>query len=518
MADILLLEDDDDYAQAVRHRFDASTDAYLLTLHRARDIGAALAICRDKDVRVAIIDLSLPDGALGTDAISTIYQFDKKIIFIIHTVHGPQAIAEWCARAGVPYTSQFFLQKTGSSTVGAAADAAVLYDLAVKALRSYVPHLPPALASVRDVMEVIDTFSEEHPSFRRTAIVSNIHRSQDVLNSVSQWAADRLARTGYDSTRIGVALTGSFARLEGGNASDADYFVVFDDVGLDPGRLSDAVVLAYHAFLETGLWFERNHIPVHDYRAELKQPDKIEWHTSTLPTWFPLSSLLSAKLGRSTQLELTKQWFLLESFPLFNAPLIEDARRKILQQMGVLSRATVRDAIARSTLPESSQLLRDEFDYAFRHRRRESLTIVKHYFMRLLNLFSIRLWLVRCFLDPAVFEAPPDRLFLELSPHPAARVMQFHGFLRAGAVLQGRPLRQCLSGLEVICNLYAEAAQAFGSAAIRSRSEGSEDSTLANDLADAGQRCEECMLTVLRTLAAAPSITAHPELTLRHLL
>src|ERR1017187_2814848 len=258
MTDILLLEDDDGYAQAVRDHFATLKDAYLLSLHHARDIATALAICRERDVRVAIIDLSHPNGTLGTDAISAIYEFDKKIIFIIHTVHGPQAIAEWCASVGVPYTSQFFLQKNGSPHSRSPADVVALYELAVKALRSYVPHIPPVLMSVRDVMEIMDGFSEDHPSFRRTAIVSNIHRSQDVLNSAAQWAADRLARTGYDSTRIGVAITGSFARLEGGHSSDADYFVVFDDAGLAPRRLSDAIHLAHHAFLETGLWFERH--------------------------------------------------------------------------------------------------------------------------------------------------------------------------------------------------------------------------------------------------------------------
>src|ERR1039457_2996613 len=203
MADILLLEDDDKYAQAVRDHFEACKDAYLLSLYHARDPNAALAICRERDVRVAIIDLSLPDGALGTYAIASIYEFDKKIIFIIHTVHGPHVVADWCASIGVPYTSQFFLQKSGSSASNAATDAGALYEFAVKALRSYVPHLPPRLMSVRDVMGIIDGFSEDHPSFRRTAIVSNIHRSQDLLNTASQWAADRLARTGYDSTRIG---------------------------------------------------------------------------------------------------------------------------------------------------------------------------------------------------------------------------------------------------------------------------------------------------------------------------
>ena len=43
-------------------------------------------------------------------------------------------------------------------------DAVALYHLTVKALRSYVPHFPPALVSVRDVMEIIDGFSEKHPS------------------------------------------------------------------------------------------------------------------------------------------------------------------------------------------------------------------------------------------------------------------------------------------------------------------------------------------------------------------
>ena len=293
---------------------------------------------------------------------------------------------------------------------------------------------------------------------------------------------------------------------------------MFDDVGLAARRLPDAIKLAYYAFLEVGDWFERNSIQVHDYRNEQKRPDTIAWHNTTLPTWFPLSSLLAARLGRSTQLELTKQWFLLESFPIFNAPLLYDIRRSVASQMGVFSQPTVRDGVTHSSLAESYQLLTEEFEYAFRNRHRDSLTIVKHYFMRLLNLFSIRLWLVRCFLDPTVFDAPPDRLFEELPPHPLARVIQFHGFLRRGTVLQGKALRQSLSNLQVICNLYAEAAQSFGSNAIRDPALSTVDNLLINDLADAGQRCQASMLSVLRTLAEAPSVATHPEIALRRIL
>jgi hypothetical protein len=516
MADILLLEDDEEYVQAVRDHISALKNPAILSLHHARDIPAALAVCRDRDVRVAIIDLSLPNGTLGTDAISAIYEFDKKVIFIIHTVHGPQAIADWCARIGVPYTSQFFLQKTGSS--GVPADAGALCELTVKALRSYVPYIPPVLMSVRDVMEIIDGFSEDHPSFRRNSIVRNILLSQDVLNAASQWAADRLARTGYDSTRIAVAMTGSFARLEATKFSDADYFIVFDDLGLPARERADLINVTFYAFLEVGAWFDRNGVEVHGHQADEKRPDRISWHDTTLPTWFPLSSLLAARLGRSTQLELTKQWFLFESFPIFNAPLLHDIRRTVASQMGAFSQPTVRDGIAHSSLAESFQLLTEEFEYAFRNKRRDSLMMVKHYFMRLLNLFSIRLWLIRCFLDPAVFESPPDRLFGELPPHPLARVIQFHGFLRQGTILQGKHLKQSLSDLEVICNLYAEAAQSFGSKTFREEPRSPADYLLINDLAETGQRCQTSILAVLKRLAEAPSVATHLEIALRRIL
>jgi ActR/RegA family two-component response regulator len=513
MADILLLEDDNEYAGAVRRHFESLTNAYLLTLYHARAISDALTICGERDIRVAIIDLSLPDGELGTDVISAISEFDKKVLFIIHTVHSPHAIANWCATIGIPYTSLFFLQKSGDQVL----DLTTLHDLVVKALRSYVPHFPPTLMSVRDVIETIDAFSEDHRSFRRTAIVSNIHRSQDVLNAGSQWAADRLARMGYDSTRVAVVMTGSFARLEGGSASDADYFVVFDDLDLTPEHLSMTIRLAYRAFLDTGLWFERNSIEVHGYQSEEKRPDKIVWHTSTLPTWFPISSFLSARLGRSTQLELTRQWFLLESFPIFNAALLHEIRQRIENQMSISDQPTCRDVVAHSSLPESFQLLSEEFDFSFRHRRRDSLFTVKHYFMRLMNLFSIRLWLLRTFLDPAVFEAPPSRLFEEFSPHPLARIIHFYNFLRRGSFLTGKSLKDTLSHLEMICNRYAETAQSFGLKAIREPPLAG-DNALVNDLVDAGQGCEVSMLAVLRALAGASEISTHPEIALRRIL
>jgi hypothetical protein len=313
-------------------------------------------------------------------------------------------------------------------------------------------------------------------------------------------------------------MTGSFARLEASDASDADYFVVFDDVGLAARRLSEAINLAYYAFLEVGEWFERNSIQVHDYRNEQKQPNTISWHNTTLPTWFPLSSLLAARLGRSTQLELTKQWFLFESAPIFNPSLLYGIRRTVANQMGIYSQPTARDCVTHSSLTESYQLLAQEFEYAFRSRHRDSLMIVKHYFMRLLNLFSIRLWLVRCFFDPTVFEGPPDRLFEELPPHPLARVIQFHAFLRRGTVLQGKSLKQSLSDLEVICNLYGESAQSFGTNAIRDTALSIADNLLINDLADAGQQCQASMLNVLRILAEASSVATHPEVALHRIL
>ena len=316
-ADILLLEDDIKYIKVIQDFFHSHQEAYLLRLHIADGIPSALAICRQHDVRVAIIDLLLPDGSSGTDAISAIWKFDKKIIFVIHTINSPQSVMEWSREIGVPYTSQVFLQKSGVGKTAFAKDAAKLHDLTLKALNSYVPHLPPSLVSVQETIQWIDAFSENHPSFRRQALISNIHHSQDVLNAVSQWASDRLARIGFDSTRVAAAMTGSFARLEASALSDADYFVVFDDTGLRSNRLADVMDVAYEAFTGIGDWFERNGIEVHQVHSDERKPGHIVWHTTVLPTWFPLSSFLRLPLGRNTQLEVTKQWFLLESFAIF---------------------------------------------------------------------------------------------------------------------------------------------------------------------------------------------------------
>lgn len=509
--DVLLLEDDDSYAEAVGQCFSSRRGVSQVNLHRSRDIAGALDICRRHDIRVAIIDLSLSDGTAGTDAIAAIWKFDKKIIFLIHTIHDGAVVSAWSARLGIPYTSQFFLQKSGMGVVHAD-DAAALFEMTTKAIRSYVPHVPSAVISVREVSETIATFSESHPSFRRAAIVSNIHHSQDALNGVAQKATDRLARTGFDSTRIAVAMTGSFARFEATAFSDADYFVVFDDRDLSPDRLTDLVSVAYHAFVETGNWFEERGVPVHGFKAPERAPDVIAWHTTTLPTWFPLTSLLSAQLGRSTQLEVTKLWFLLESIPLFNPDLFSEIRRELGERMGVLNRPTVRDAIAHSSLVETYLLLHEEFDHSFRQRRRDSLTVVKHYFMRLMNLVSIRLWLIRSYLAPEVFDAEPERFFDHLLPHPLARVIQFYEFLQTGAIVSGDALERCLSYLEAICNSYAEAAHAFGSAALRAEAPVTPDNALINDLADAGQRSHRQCLELLRTLAESRVLRAHPEI------
>lgn len=513
-ADILLLEDDEEYAGLVQAHF-AVPGTYDLHLHHARDIEVSLAVCRESDVRVAIIDLSLEGGTAGTEAITAIWRFDKKIIFIIHSVSPPEAISEWSARLGVPYTSQFFLQKTGIS----ATDVMRLHELTIKALRAYVPHLDPPLISVGEVVQAVSRFMEHNPSFRPSGVVSNIHHSQDVMNGVSQWAADRLARTGFDSTRIAVLMTGSFARLEASAASDADYFVVFDDTNELAG-LEELAHLAYSAFMDVAAWFERSGVPVHDAEVEAKRPEHIQWHSTTLPTWFPLRSLLKAPLGRTTQLELTKQWFLLESRPIFNAPLTDIIRTTVGKSLGILTQKTVRDAVIHSELPESLQLLIEEFSYAYRHRDRDSLRTVKHHFMRLVNLFSLRLWLLRCFLDPKVFEAPAERLFIELSPLPVARLIEFREFLLRVPVLEGASLKDCLGRLDAILNSYGEAAHAFGSDELRQTTNGGgrRDRAFLNDLEDSAKACGDHLEAILKILRESSYVASYPELLTRKIV
>lgn len=510
--DILLLEDDAEYAAVVAAQFASVPDGFGVQLHHVTNVDASLVTCREHDVKVAIIDLSLGGGKAGTDAISAILSFDKKIIFIIHSISPPESIADWSVRLGMPYTSQFFLQKTGAYD-----DAAKLYDLALKALRSYVPHLAPPLVSVGDVVRAVSRFVERRPSFRPSGVVSNIHHSQDVMNAAAQWAADRLARTGFDAMRVAVLMTGSFARLEASAASDADYFVVFDDSTMSPGRLEEIMRLAYAIFMDVAGWFQRNGIPVHDADAAGKRPDQITWHATTLPTWFPLTSILKAPLGRSTQLELTKQWFLLESQPIFNAPLAERIRGAILEGFGVSQQRSVRDAIVRSSLPESLQMLGDEFDYGYRQWKRDSLRTVKHYFMRLINLFSLRLWLLRCFLDPDVFEAPPERLFRELSPLPVARLIEFSEFLRRVPVAEQKT-KQCIGNLDAIINAYGEAAHAFGSDELRAPDPGATSLSLVNDLEDAAKACGERMAKVRTVLLESSYLASHSELFARKLV
>jgi len=507
--DILLLENDEEYVRAIRAHFSSINDGYHLAIWHARDILAALAICKERDVRVAIIDVLLEDGKTGTEAISKIWQFDKKIIFVIHTISPPQALMDWSTSIGVPYTSQFFLQKSGRDDRAYAEDSARLHNLAIKALRCYVPHIPSPLVSVREIIQTFDTFLESNPAFRGTSIIGSIHHSQDLVNAASQWAADRLSRRGFDSMRLAVVITGSFARLEATDASDADYFVVFDDQ--ESKRVGDMMEIAYDAFLEVGNWFERNGVPVHEFRSEDRSPGKISWHTTVLPTWFPLRSFLHAKLGRTTQFELTKQWFLFESLPIFNADLVNVIREKVCMGLGIFPQSTVRDAITHSTLIDSFHMLRQEFELSFKIWPRNSLSTIKYYFMRLINLFSIRLWILRCFLDPLIFDAPPEMLFRELAPHPLARIIQFHSFLNKNHILSDRSLKRCLEKLEALCNLYAEAASAFGSKFLR-EGKGSRNETLTNNLMDSGRDCQQHMEDILSILKKARSISSHPEI------
>ena len=505
-ADILLLEDDVDYAAAVGSHMEQTRDLYQLRLHHVTSIDDSLAVCREHDVRVAIIDLSLGGNSAGTDAISSIWTFDKKIIFIIHSVSPPESIAEWSVRLGVPYTSQFFLQKTGAPD-----DAARLYELTVRALRSYVPHLAPPLMSVADVVQAVSRFAERRPTFRPSGVVGNVHRSQDVMSAAAQWAADRLTRTGFDSTRVAVLMTGSFARLEASAGSDADYFVVFNDVNVSADDLEPIVHLAYTMFIDVATWFEKKGVPVHDAHSPAKRPENIAWHTTTLPTWFPVTSLRKAKLGRSTQLELTKQWFLLEGRTIFNAPLADAIRSEIIAEFGISSQKTVRDAVAHSSLPESLQMLSDEFDYAYRHWTRDSLRTVKHFFMRLVNLFSLRLWMLRCFLDPKVFEEPPQRLFDELSPLPLARLIEFGEFLERVPVLKKGKTQQCVGSLTSIITAYGDLAPALGADELRAPPQDAQSRALVNDLEDAAKKCGEEIERIRTFLRESPAVAAHGQ-------
>ena len=507
MVDVLFLDDDPDYVLKVVGYFGTSSIVTDVRLHPSVSLAHATSICNDHDIRVAIVDLSLTDGGLGTDAIAAIREFDKKIVFIVHSVHEPSSIADWCAMAGVPYSSLFYLQKRSNqeATIG------LLCALTHKALRSYVPHFAPSLISVGRDVSTLTSFSELHPSFRQSGVAKNIHYSQDVLNKASQWASDRLARAGYDSTRIAVAMTGSFARLEGGSSSDADYFVVFNDIGLAPKELSELIGLAYQSFEQMGRWFEKHDIPVHGFLDPRKTPNQISWHTSTLPTWFPVSSFLSARLGRNSQIELTKLWFMLESFPLFNTGLYNSIRAQVSANLGIAFGVTARDALVHSDLAESFHLLALEFETGFRHQARSPIKRAKHHFMRQVNLFSLRLWMLRVFLDPTMFESPAEQVLSHLTPHPLIRIIEFHEFLTTNAILSGRNNKECLSQLAVICNLYADAVSALPLKSLR-ESTAAETSVTNNDLDDSGKRCEIAIAVVLRQLANSPIVQSHPDL------
>ncbi len=514
---ILLIEDDDIYAAMVNDYFCRHPSQYKLELTRARNVDEAVATAATQDFKIVIVDLALPNGELGTESIDRIWAIDKKVIFIIHSILEIEELHGWFSDHALPYTSRFYLQKTGLNETQMPDDARRLFDLVLRAIKCYVPHFEPTIISVQDTTDVIDSFWLKNKSFNRSPIVANLHYSQDLINEVSRWASDKLSRSGFDTERTCGVVVGSLARLEAGRASDADYFFVFDDRGLNSEDLDQIFSTTYRQFIQLGQWFENFGISAHGYDAAQRKPENIVWHTTTLPTWFPLSTLTGKKLGIDTQLELSKLWFLMEGCPIFNKALFAEIHSLICDDMRLSFSRTTRDNVIHSDLKTALSLLSEDFRKRLRRRTGgEDLIAIKNAFFRSIHILANRLFLLQCYLDDELYNQSGTFLITGLRRHPLVKLIEFHDFAARRKTFGSRRSVNYKRLITNLCNCYADGLRKLNDPAIRSEASGvagsSENREIVNDLMRSAADCESRIEELLRALQADPVMDEHNDL------
>lgn len=514
---ILLIEDNPTYADIVENFFSSHPCQYDVQIVRAENIDDAVARAAEYDFKVVVVDLALPNGEFGTETIEIIWGIDKKVIFVIHSILQVEKIHGWFSDHSLPYTSRFYLQKTGLDQSDMESDAARLYELVMKAIDCYVPHFEPTIISVKDTVNVVESFWSKNKSFNRSPIITNLHYSQDTINEVSRWASDKLSRSGYATTRMCAVLVGSLGRREGGLYSDADYFLVFDDRGLQPDDLGQLITTSYRAFIQLGRWFLKAGIPVHDFDTKSRQPENVDWHTTTLPTWFPLSTITRKSLGLNTQVELSKLWFLFEGCPIFNKALFANIHTEVCSELRLFPERTNRDNVIHSDLRAALLLLSQGFNR--RRRRRgpaEDMIVIKHAFLRDINLMAQEVFLLQCFLDDELYDQPGSYLISGLQTPPIVKIVNFYDFVARSNIFRTKRKAKYKALIKNICNSYADGLQKLNYQVVRDAPKATptfnKDRELLNDLLRSSSDCEERVRELRRELATDPVVDEHNEL------
>jgi CheY-like chemotaxis protein len=514
---ILLIEDDPSYREVVDDYFTRHPCQYELKVVPVDNLDDAVRQVGEQDFKVVVVDLALPNGEFGTETIDQIWSIDKKVLFIIHSILPVEKIHGWFSDHAMPYTSRFYLQKTGFQETDMRADAARLYELILKAIDCYVPHFEPTIISVKDIINVVEDFWTQNRSFNRSPVTANLHYSQDVINEASRWASDRLSRSGYATTRMCAVLVGSLGRLEGGQYSDADYFLVFDDRGLQADDLNQLINTSYHAFVQLGLWFSKKNIPVHDFNTTNRRPENIDWHTTTLPTWFPLSTFSGKKLGLDTQVELSKLWFLFEGCPIFNKQLFERIHGEVCADLRLFSDRTNRDNVIHSELNAALVLLAQGFNRRKRRRASgEDLIAIKHAFLRDMHILGNQLFLLQCFLDDELYDQAGSYLMSRLRTPPLVKLINFYNFVAKRNTFSSKRSAHYKSLLKNICNSYADGLHKLSYRSVRDADESQltvkEEREMLNDLLQSSADCEQRIQDIRSSLAADPVLHQHNEL------
>lgn len=514
---ILLIEDNPSYTNVVNQVFTQNPSHYNCQIIPVDNISEAIKSATLHDFKVVIVDLALPNGEFGTETIEKIWSIDKKVIFIIHSILPAEKVHGWFSDHFLPHTSRFYLQKTGFDQSEMQADAVSLHKLVLKAIDCYVPHFEPTIVSVRDSVNLVENFWSQNKSFNRSPIIANLHYSQDVINETSSWANDKLTRPGYATTRICAVLVGSFGRLEAGQYSDADCFLVFDDRGLLPDDLSELISITHHGFIQLGKWFEKLEIPIHDFDTEDRRPEKIDWHTTTLPTWFPLSTFKGNRLGVNTQIELSKLWFLFEGYPVFNKQLFNQIHNEICKDFNLFPDRTNRDNVIHSDINVALKLLSQSFNKKKRRRQSfEDLIVIKHSFLRDIYILSHQLFLLQCFLDDKLYDKSGSFLISGLRTPSLEKLINFYNFVTEGNTFSSKRRSTYKTLLKNICNSYADGLHKLGYKSIREAITAEHiqrhEREMVNDLLQSSSDCEQRVQELRNALATDPIVYEHNEL------
>lgn len=497
LCSVLVIENERPYVDALRNALQTSRLADKLSISFAHTHEEGLGAIQEGDIAVVVVDIALDGGKSAVDLVKTLWRRDKKVVYVFFTVSLQGSVPAMLHDTPIPLTAQFHVQKTGD----ASRDASRLATTLAHAVACYVPYMRPCLRSAAASLSGLRDLRSSIHNLRDGAIVDSLTWSQDVLNDWSVWCSDHVARRGYNSTRLSVVMTGSFARLEAHKASDADYFVLVNDEGADTSDLPDLLTAGYEVFLECGQRLKSKGIEVHSLDDPAKHPDKMVFHETTLPTWFTLSSFTAPHLGISSQLEATKLWFLLESSPIFNEDLYRTTSAKIASSLGLQSAATATSALSGSGIVESLTVLETSLQRRYRSRHSsEVILAAKQGLLRAVHLLGVRLTLLRYVLDARLRNATTDAMLAELQEHPLHRLQRMIAFLDDQTPF-GAPLsKRLIKALDSICVRYVSGFAQLSDPSIHDAANGA-SSASRRKLSDLSQLAQDNMRTIERALS-----------------